>query len=223
MFLDNFRPWRCKTVVNASVFSFTSTKIVQNTVFLDVFDLKYLTWNNNNNNNNAPTPRPRALLPSCFPLELRWNVYFHSLQAVFSSLVRMLPRYCKNHHILMIGSCFFVQYLQFFLQKKCKIVKTCGFFEKLTSCVFSHAIATSHFHGSSDFYVIYNKKTNISNISDFRTFCTWFSRFGIFPFRLLNVKHEWQRMKAWMTKRWQHGVASQVWTFVKYGPKQSIP
>ena len=81
--------------------------------------------NNNNNNKNAPTPRPRALLPSCFPLELRWNVYFHALQAVFSSLVRMLPRYCKNHHILMIGSCFFVQYLHFSLIKqvqKCKNV-----------------------------------------------------------------------------------------------------
>ena len=51
MWLDNFRPWRCKTAVNTSVFSFTSTKIVQNTVFLDVFDLKYLTRNHNNNNN----------------------------------------------------------------------------------------------------------------------------------------------------------------------------
>ena len=73
--------------------------------------------NNNNNNNNGPTPRPRALLPSWFPLELRWNVYFHSLQAVFSSLVCMQPSYCKNHHILMIGSCFFVQYLHFFDKK----------------------------------------------------------------------------------------------------------
>ena len=52
MFLDDFRPWRCKTVVNTSVFSFTSTNIAQNTVFLDVFDLKYLTRNHNNNNNN---------------------------------------------------------------------------------------------------------------------------------------------------------------------------
>ena len=52
MFLDDVRPWRCKTVVNTSVFSFRSTKIAQNTVFLDVFDLKYLTRNHNNNNNN---------------------------------------------------------------------------------------------------------------------------------------------------------------------------
>ena len=51
MFLDDFRPWRCQNVVNTSVFSFTSTNIAQNTVFLDVFDLKYLTRNNNNNNN----------------------------------------------------------------------------------------------------------------------------------------------------------------------------
>ena len=87
----------------------------------DMFN-HFRNWNhNNNNNNNAPTPRPRALLPSCFPLELRWNVYFHSLQAVFSSLVRMLPRYCKNHHILMIGSCFFVQYLYFFYKKNAKL------------------------------------------------------------------------------------------------------
>ena len=71
----------------------------------------------------------------------------------------MQPSYCKNLHILMIGSCFFVQYLHFFLQKKCKHVKTRGFFEKTHFvCVFSHAIATSHFHGSSDSYVIYNKK-----------------------------------------------------------------
>ena len=58
----------------------------------------------------------------------------------------------------MIGSCFFVQYLHFFLQKK---VQTCKnvwvFWKKLTSCVFSHAIATSHFHESSDSYVIDKK------------------------------------------------------------------
>ena len=42
--LQNRRKYQC--------FSFTSTKIAQNTVFLDVFDLKYLTRNNNNNNNN---------------------------------------------------------------------------------------------------------------------------------------------------------------------------
>ena len=57
MCLDDFRPWRCQNVVNTSAFSFTSTKIALNTVFLDVFDLKYLTRNhhhnhNNNNNNN---------------------------------------------------------------------------------------------------------------------------------------------------------------------------
>ena len=52
MFLDDFRPWRYQNVVNTNVFSFTSTKIAQNTVFLDVFDLKYLTRNHNNNNNN---------------------------------------------------------------------------------------------------------------------------------------------------------------------------
>ena len=40
-------PKRCKYQ-----FFFTSTKIAQNTVFLDVFDLKYLTRNHNNNNNN---------------------------------------------------------------------------------------------------------------------------------------------------------------------------
>ena len=56
-----------------------------------------------------------------FPLELRWNVYFDSLQAVFSSLVRMLPRFCKNHRILMIGSCFFVQYLNFFYKKSAEL------------------------------------------------------------------------------------------------------
>ena len=85
---------------------------------------KHNNNNNNNNNNNGPTPRPRALLPSWFPLELRWNAYFHSLQAVFSSLLCMQPSYCKNHHILMIGSCFFVQYLHFFYKKsaKCKNV-----------------------------------------------------------------------------------------------------
>ena len=42
--LQNRRKYQC--------FSFTSTKIAQNTVFLDVFDLKYLTRNNNNNNKN---------------------------------------------------------------------------------------------------------------------------------------------------------------------------
>ena len=52
MFLDDFRPWRCQNVVNTSVFSFTSTKIAQNTMFLDVFNLTYLTRNHNNNNNN---------------------------------------------------------------------------------------------------------------------------------------------------------------------------
>ena len=152
------------------------------------------------NNNDAPTPRPRALLPSCFPLELHWNVYFHSLQAVFSSLVRMLPRYCKSHHILMIGSCFFVQYLHFFT-KKCKIVKTCGFFEKTHFvCVFSHAIATSHFHGSSDSYVIYNKKLTFQTSLIFELFAPDFLGLEFFHLNYwtsnMNDKewrHEWQR------------------------------
>ena len=52
MFLDDFRLWRCQNMVNTSTFSFTSTKIAQNTVFLDVFNLKYLSRNHNNNNNN---------------------------------------------------------------------------------------------------------------------------------------------------------------------------
>ena len=58
----------------------------------------------------------------------------------------------------MIGSCFFVQYLFFFNKKSAKLQKRVGFLKKLTSRVFSHAIATSHFHGSSDSNVIYNKK-----------------------------------------------------------------
>ena len=63
MFLDDFRPWHCKTVVN-----FTSTKIAQNTVFLDVFDLKYLTRNNNNNNiinnnNNKKNKNKKNMTP----------------------------------------------------------------------------------------------------------------------------------------------------------------
>ena len=57
----------------------------------------------------------------------------------------------------MIGSCFFVEYL-FFYKKSAKLYKRVGFLKKLTSCAFSHAIATSRFHGSSDSYVIYNKK-----------------------------------------------------------------
>ena len=52
MFLDDVCPWRCKNVVKTSAFSHKGIKMALNAVVLDVFDLKYLTWNNNNNNNN---------------------------------------------------------------------------------------------------------------------------------------------------------------------------
>ena len=51
MFFDDFPPWRCKNVVNTSVFSSKGIKMVLDTVFLDVFGPKYLTGSNNNNNN----------------------------------------------------------------------------------------------------------------------------------------------------------------------------
>ena len=49
---DVFGRFSSLTLPKRGVFSFTSTKIVQTTVSLDVFNLKYLTRNHNNNNNN---------------------------------------------------------------------------------------------------------------------------------------------------------------------------
>ena len=77
-----------------------------------------------------------------------------------------------------------------------------GFLKKLTSCVFSHAIATSHFHGSSDSYVIYNKKLTFQTSLILEIFAPDFFGLEFFIYinerqtRIMNDtewRHEWER------------------------------
>ena len=50
-------------------------------------------------------------------------------------------------------------------------------------------IATSHFHGSSDSYVIYNKRLTFQTSLTLEVFAPDFSVWN-FSFKLMNVKHE---------------------------------
>ena len=77
-----------------------------------------------------------------------------------------------------------------------------GFLKKLTSRVFSHAIATSHFDGSSDSYVIYNKKLTFQTSLILEVFAPDFFGLEFFIYinerqtRIMNDKewrHEWER------------------------------
>ena len=67
MLLDDFRPWRCKNNVKTRVFSSKGINMSLDTVFFDVFGLKYLTWNNssnsnsNNNNNNKKKKKKKNI------------------------------------------------------------------------------------------------------------------------------------------------------------------